>query len=126
MKLLSAALVTVTLSAGFMITTPAMANDALVVSICNFVAADDKNRLRKKLKSSKVKLRYIYDGVSCNGLSLLQFSMSKEANNVGTYIVKRLSDSKLKSGLDYSWAVENGFTDSPTFTVIKDRTMGQQ
>jgi hypothetical protein len=52
----------VTLSAGFMVATSAMASDALVMSIFNFVAADDMSRLRKKLKSKKVKLRNIYVG----------------------------------------------------------------
>jgi len=121
MKLLSVVLVVTTLSAGFLVAKPAMADDALVVSICNFVAADDKNRLRKKLKSSKVKLRNIYDGVTCNGLSLLQFSMSKKANNVGKYIVKRLPGSKLKSGTDMNWATENGFSDSEIAAAIKKR-----
>ncbi|MFT5163592.1 MAG: hypothetical protein ACI9FJ_002188 [Alteromonadaceae bacterium] len=121
MKLLSVAVAMVVLAASFVVSKPAMANDALVVSICNYVAADDKNRLRKKLKSSKVKLRNIYDGVSCNGLSLLQFSMSKKANNVGVYIVKRLPGSKLKTGADFNWATENGFADSEIAVAIKAR-----
>lgn len=121
MKLLSGALVVVGLSASLLVSAPAVANDALVVSVCNFVAADDKNRLRKKLKSAKVKLRNIYDGVVCNGLTLLQFSMSKNANNVGKYIVKRLPGSKLKSGTEITWAQDNGFSDSEIVFAIKER-----
>lgn len=115
--LLSVALATVSLS----YTKPAQAADDLVVSICNFVAADDKNRLRKKLKSSKVKLRNIYDGITCNGLNLLQFAMDKNANNVGTYIVKRLPTSKLKKGEEVNWADANGHGSSAIVAAIKDR-----
>jgi hypothetical protein len=124
MKLLSVALVTVALSASLSISKPAFADDALVVSICNFVAADDKNRLRKKLRSSKVKLRNIYDGVTCDGLNLLQFAMSKSATNVGEYIVKRLPTSKLSNGRDLAWANENGFGDSAIVAAIKERSGG--
>ena len=63
MKFLTAALLTVLITTGMSVSKPANAND-LVVSICNFVAADDKGRLRKKLRNAKVKLRNIYDG--CN------------------------------------------------------------
>ncbi|MFT4926266.1 MAG: hypothetical protein ACI8WB_002364 [Phenylobacterium sp.] len=121
MKWLSMAMVTAMLSTSVLVSKPAMANDALVVSICNFVAADDKNRLRKKLKSNKVKLRNIYDGVSCNGMTLLQFSMQKKSNNVGKYIVKRLSSNKLKSGTDWKWATDNGFAESEVALAIKAR-----
>ena len=35
----------------------ASANDQLAVSVCEYIAGDDKNRLRSKLKSSRVKVR---------------------------------------------------------------------
>jgi hypothetical protein len=124
MKLLFVALVTVALSASFLISKPAFADDALVVSICNFVAADDKNRLRKKLRSSKVKLRNIYDGVTCDGLNLLQFAMKKGSINVGQYIVKRLPTSKLTNGQDLNWAIDNGFGESAIVEAIKERAGG--
>jgi hypothetical protein len=121
MKLFSVAFVTVVLLANLVVAKPVYAADALVVSICNFVAADDKNRLRKKLRSSKVKLRNIYDGVACNGMSLLQFAMQKNAVEVGTYIVKRLPSGKLAKGVDLKWAGDNGFADSAITTAIKER-----
>ena len=124
MKLLSVALVTVALSASLGVSKSVHAADPLVVSICNFVAADDKNRLRKKLRSSKVKLRNIYDGITCDGMSLLQFAMKRNAVNVGEYIVKRLPSGKLAKGLDLKWADENGFSDSAITTAIKERIGG--
>lgn len=121
MKLFSVAFVTMVIIANFALAKPVYAADALVVSICNFVAADDKNRLRKKLRSSKVKLRNIYDGVACNGMSLLQFAMQKNAVEVGGYIVKRLPSGKLAKGADLKWADENGFSDSAIVAAIKER-----
>ena len=124
MKLLSVALVTVALSTSLVVSKSANAADPLVVSICNFVAADDKNRLRKKLRNSKVKLRNIYDGIACDGMTLLQFAMKKNSNNVGKYIVKRLPSGKLAKGRDLKWADENGFADSDITAAIKERIGG--
>lgn len=124
MKLLSVALVTVALSTSLVVSKSAKAADPLVVSICNFVAADDKNRLRKKLRNSKVKLRNIYDGIACDGMTLLQFAMKKNSNNVGKYIVKRLPSGKLAKGRDLKWADENGFADSDISAAIKERIGG--
>jgi hypothetical protein len=121
MKWCFAALVIIGLSTSNLAPKPAMADDALVVSICNFVAADDKNRLRKKLRSSKVKLHNIYDEARCSGLTLLQFSMTKKSNNVGVYVVKRLPSSKLRRSGDLTWAADNGYADSVIAVAIKKR-----
>lgn len=121
MRIFFVALVCVALSTtSLTYSKPAQADD-LLQSICNFVQADDKGRLRKKLKTAKVKLRNIYDGVTCNGLNLLQFAMKSNAQNVGTYIVKRLPSNKLSGGEDLSWASANGFGDSEIAAAIKER-----
>ncbi|GAA4884241.1 hypothetical protein GCM10023333_18240 [Ferrimonas pelagia] len=49
--------------------------EQLAASICDYVQTDDKNRLRKKLKDNRLKLRNIYDGIACNGNSLLRLAM---------------------------------------------------
>ncbi|MBV1911238.1 MAG: DUF3718 domain-containing protein [Kangiellaceae bacterium] len=90
--------------------------------VCDFIATDDKNRLRKKLRKEKVKLRNFYDGLTCNGLSLLQFAMKNNANSVGTYIVKRLSSNQLKRRFDLEWAGNNGHSSSVIADAIISRT----
>ena len=45
------------ISSSFLVATPASANEQLAASLCDYVAADDKSRLRKKLKESRVKLK---------------------------------------------------------------------
>lgn len=110
--------------------TQAMANaDPLVASICDYVKANDKNRLRKKLKESRVKLRNIYAGVSCDGGSLLRTAMGAGANDVGEFIAKRLSANELGAtegdGMTIvAWAEANGHGGSPITAAIKDRLSG--
>ena len=100
---------------------PAKADDQLAISICEYIAADDKNRLRDKLKSSRVKIRNIYDAVQCNGLNLVRHSIASNAADAGEYVVKNLSKSSLEDGADIAWAESNGHAGSALIPVIKDR-----
>ncbi|WP_193049714.1 DUF3718 domain-containing protein [Pseudoalteromonas undina] len=104
----------------FAYTAPASADDQLAVSVCEYIAADDKNRLRSKLKSSRVKIRNIYDAVFCNGNNLLRHAVASNAVDAGEYIVKNLSKSSLEDGADIAWAEAN-HAGSPLIPIIKDR-----
>jgi len=101
-------------------TAPVKADDQLALSICEYIAADDKNRLRSKLKSSRVKIRNIYDSIQCNGNNLLRHAVASNAVNAGEYIVKNLSKSSLSDGADIAWA-EGNHAGSALIPVIKDR-----
>ena len=46
-------------------------------SVCEYVAADDKKRMRSFLKSNKLKIRNIFSGIQCNGKNLLEFAATK-------------------------------------------------
>ncbi|MCL1058531.1 DUF3718 domain-containing protein [Shewanella gelidimarina] len=130
MRLLSMSIATLIVASSISISTPALANqDQLAANICNYVVSDDKNRLRKKLKESRVKLRNIYDGVSCNGDSLLRVAMKNGSNAVGTFVTKRLPVSNLgkaeSDGLTIAaWAESNGHSASEITTAIKERLAG--
>jgi len=115
-----AVLTAVVAVSSFSYTAPVNAEDQLAVSICEYIAADDKNRLRSKLKSSRVKIRNIYDAVKCNGNNLLRHAVASNAVDTGEYIVKNLSKSSLSDGADISWA-EGNHAGSPLIAVIKDR-----
>ena len=59
---LSTALVSASLVvASFSFSFSAQANEQLALSLCEYVAANDKGGLRKKLKSSRLKIRNIFD-----------------------------------------------------------------
>ena len=59
-------------------------------SICEFIAADDKKRLRKLQKTNKFKFRKIFKSVRCNNDNILIFAARRNANNVGELLIKKL------------------------------------
>ena len=63
MKVTTIILFGAVVSSAVFMSTSVRAEDELVASICDYVAADDKNRLRKKLDDSRLKLRNIYDDI---------------------------------------------------------------
>lgn len=120
MRLLSIAL-SAAIAASVLV-MPSTANaDQLAATLCEYVAANDKSRLRKQLKSNKIKLRNIYDGVICSGNNLLRFSMIKNADKVGKFIVKKLPAKQLKASGDFEWAGANGHGGSAVAAAIKER-----
>ncbi|MEC4727267.1 DUF3718 domain-containing protein [Shewanella sp. D64] len=110
-------------------TLPAHAEYPLASSICQYVQTNDKNRLRKKLKETRIKIRNIYADISCNGYSLLRFAFKSGSDEIGTYIAKRLPVSKLNAaeadGNDISaWVEANGHSDSAINVAIQARISG--
>lgn len=130
MRLLSVSLATLMVASSISLSSPVSANqDQLAANICNYVQADDKNRLRKKLKESRVKLRNIYSGVSCNGDSLLRTALKSGSNKVGTFVAKRLPASALGAveadgQTIVAWAESNGHSGSEITNAIKSRIAG--
>ncbi|MFT6529898.1 MAG: hypothetical protein ACJAZB_001549 [Psychrosphaera sp.] len=94
---------------------------ALLAGICDNVATDNKGRFRKKLKEAGVKLRNIYDGISCGGEPLVRYAIKSGATSTGEFIVKRLPASHFASSGDAEWAASNGFGDSPIVKAIAER-----
>lgn len=107
-------------------TAKAAEADPLVASICDYVKANDKNRLRKKLKESRVKLRQVYSGISCDGQSLLRTAYTTNANDAGEFVAKRLSVNELSvaeaDGMTIqAWAEANGHGANPITAAVKER-----
>ncbi|WP_440053953.1 DUF3718 domain-containing protein [Pseudoalteromonas sp. T1lg65] len=115
--LLSASLVASALS----FSTSVKANEQLALSLCEYIAADDKMRIRKTLKTARVKMRNIYDAIQCNGNNLLRHAIASNAADAGEYIVKSLPKSALEDGSDIAWAEGNGHGGSPLIAIIKER-----
>jgi len=100
--------------------------DQVVASLCDYVASNDKNRLRDKLKDAGIRLHTIYDGVRCNGMSLLRFAMDRKAEDAGEFIAKKLPGSLLSKAEDDGntvlvWAETNGFGQSGVAMTIRER-----
>ena len=66
-------------------------------NICDYVAADDKKRLRSLLKSERIKLRTIFKDVTCNGKNLLIFAASRNSDSVGEMIIRKLPKKTLRT-----------------------------
>lgn len=127
MRLMSIALAALIGLGGMSVPVTASAEaDPLVASLCDYVKANDKNRLRKKLKESRVKLRQVYSGISCDGQSLLRTALTANATDAGEFVAKRLSVNELNvaetDGLTIqAWAEANGHGASPIIAAVKER-----
>lgn len=127
MRLLPVAIAALIAASSVSAPAPVQANaDQLVANICDYVKSDDKNRLRKKLKENRVKLRNIYTGISCDGISLLRTAYIAKADDAGEFVAKRLGSDELsavegdgKTILD--WANANGHGASSITAAINDR-----
>jgi len=122
MKLAATLAVTIAiLGSTFSANTEASARVEALNGICENIAADDKSRFRKKLKESGLKLRDVYDAISCGGDNLVRYAMMKNASSVGSFIVKRLPASHFSASGDVEWAQNNGHAASPIVETISAR-----
>ena len=87
------------LTSGALIAPVAQA-DNLSLRICEYVQANDKNRLRSFLKQNKLKIRNIYDGLECNGDNLIVFAAKAQSLEVGEFIIGKLPAKKVKAQID--------------------------
>jgi hypothetical protein len=95
--------------------------ESALVGICDYLKQDDKNRFRKKLKDTNIKLRNVYDGISCGGEPLVRYAMRNGAEKTGSFIVGRLPQSHFETSGDLEWAKSNGFGGSAIATAIETR-----
>ncbi|KZN52038.1 DUF3718 domain-containing protein [Pseudoalteromonas luteoviolacea] len=105
----------------FSFSSETKANDQLAVTLCEYIAVDDKGRVRKALKSSRVKVRNIFGSIQCNGNNILRHAIASNAVETGKLIVKGLPKSALSDGADIAWAESNGHGSSPLIAEIKKR-----
>ncbi|MDX3773072.1 DUF3718 domain-containing protein [Chromatiaceae bacterium AAb-1] len=104
------------------ISTPVAANEQqLAQSICSYVAADNKNNLRKTLSDNRLRLRNVYDGIVCDGLPLVRHAIKNNAADTADFIIKQLPGSQVAASGDLEWAQTNGFAASPVIEALKAR-----
>ncbi|NQY63844.1 MAG: DUF3718 domain-containing protein [Alteromonadaceae bacterium] len=58
--------------------------------VCEYVAADDKKRMRSFLKMNKLKIRKLYKMVECSGQNLLVFAAKNGSVRTGTLMINKL------------------------------------
>jgi hypothetical protein len=79
---------------------PSAQADNLSLRICEYVQANDKNRLRSFLKQNKLKLRSVYDELKCNNDNLMIFAAKSKSLEVGEFIIGKLPSKKVKAEID--------------------------
>ncbi len=69
-------------------------------SLCEYVAADDKKRMRSFLKTNKLKIRRIFDSIQCNGKNLLIFASANDSVATGSLIIRKLPKKVVSANLE--------------------------
>lgn len=80
--------------------TPSVHANDISLRLCEYVQANDKNRLRSFLKQNKIKIRNFYDDLACNGDNLLVFAAKSNALEVGKFIIGNLPAKKVQNEID--------------------------
>lgn len=114
------AVATVAFGANLVVVKPAQAQD-LALNLCTYVQGDDRMRMRQRMREDRLRLRSVYDGIRCNGLSLIQFAMANGADDIGGFMVSQLPASQIEGNGDLAWAESNGHGDSAVAQAIRDR-----
>ncbi len=120
MKVLHTALCVSMLTVLLSATPAAVAQEQLAASMCDYIKADDKNRFRKILSDNRLRLRNIYDGIMCDGTSLIRYSIAQKAVGAGEFIIKQLPASQITASGDIAWAEAN-HAGSPLIAILKER-----
>mgnify|MGYP003959548111 FL=1 len=82
------------------VTTPQAQAANIAQSVCEYVAADDKKRMRSFLKTNKLKIRSIFKGIQCNGKNLLVFAAAQGSVETGSMMISRLPKKVVSANLD--------------------------
>ena len=93
-------LLTAAILASTVVIAPTAQADNLSLRICEYVQANDKNRLRSFLKQNKLKIRNIYNDLSCNGDNIMIFAAKSNSLEVGEFIIGNLPSKVVKAEID--------------------------
>ena len=69
-------------------------------SLCEYVAADDKMRMRSFLKTNKLKIRRVFQDIQCNGQNLLHFASTSGSIETGSLIISKLPKKIVANNID--------------------------
>ena len=78
-------------------TKPAYSDDMMLLAtaLCDYTKANDRSKIRKKLKRFKMKLRKVYVGITCDGLTLHKFAVANNADEVVKYYETKIKAAML-------------------------------
>jgi len=79
---------------------PVTKADNMSLRICEYVAANDKNRLRSFLKQKKLKIRSVFKSIKCNGKNLLVFAASNKALEAGEFLIGKVPSKEVAKNIE--------------------------
>ncbi len=97
-KLLLASTITALLMAST-VSMPIAQAANIAQSICEYIAADDKKRMRSFLKANRLKIRTIFSGIQCNGQNLLEFAATQGSVKTGSLMINKLPKKVVSANL---------------------------
>jgi hypothetical protein len=68
----------------------------VATKLCEYVSIDDKSRFRSFLKTNKLKIRNVFDGIQCNGQNLVAFAGKNNSIKTGTLMLGKLPKAKVE------------------------------
>lgn len=95
-------------------TSPKVEASNTAEAICEYVASDDKKRLRSFLKQNNLKIRRIFKSLQCNGKNLLAFAVVSDAVETGTLIIHKLPKKVVTENLDVINTGQKALIDAAT------------
>ncbi|HLV48966.1 MAG TPA: DUF3718 domain-containing protein [Aliidiomarina sp.] len=109
--------------------TKSYANSEIAEGLCAAIVADDRQRMRTILSNNNMRLRNVFNGVRCNGYSMLQFAITAEAIDVGEMLIRQLpiriiEEDEVNGQNILQWAESAGYGSSPVLQVVRDRLNG--
>ena len=82
------------------ISVPQASATNIARSICEYVAADDKRRMRSFLRTNQLKIRSIFSDIKCNGSNLLVFAAAQGSIETGTLMISKLPKRVVQKNLE--------------------------
>ena len=79
-----------------LVTKPIYSDDFLLLAtaLCDYTKANDRSKIRKKLKRFKLKLRKVYEGITCDGMTLHAFAVANNAEDVVKFYETKIKEGK--------------------------------
>ena len=94
------------------VSTPKAQAANIAQSLCEYVAVDDKRRMRSFLKTNKLKIRSIFNAIQCNGKNLLVFAAAQGSVEVGSMIIAKLPKKVVSQNLSLIQSSSQPLTDA--------------
>ncbi len=100
-------------------------SEEIALVFCAYVRDNDTVRLQNKMRELRIRMRDVYTSIRCNGASLIQFALQRNAHDVGSFIARSVTLDDLREVGDYEWAAERGLLETEIGQTLRERLARQ-